>query len=409
MSQQSGDPLPTPPDEDAGEALPLIELDTLLARQPSQRKRLAQIGLALAACVVVLVTFWGIIAPRPPTPTQQVHLTFTTTKPPTVSILSNTNYGSLTINGQRQPGALPLTITMRGQPPYDITLNAPPFQPLTCQFPPVKTIAPYIFNPCNTGQTVLLDGQESNRLEMLFSLADLPSAQQQQIMALIANELTAQQTISVPAGSAIVTSLNQDGTLATTRLAEPLRASISLVPSAQTTQRGVFCFSFTCVGSGGFSAAANAGGQLWGVLTPVALRLRFSTASGQVVSDVTFPANPPLLNLLLAYDAATGWRIASQLTEADKLSQQLAQLVCSTGVQILSAEQVRSLSGEGWAVAIVHNQGIAGCELALTLNHNDQGHFVWRFGALLAADASAHSAFPTLPIASSADLAAVAG
>src|SRR5262249_36305804 len=135
----------------------------------------------------------------------------------------------------------------------------------------------------------------------------------------------------------------------------------------------------------------------------------FSTASGQVVSDVTFPTDPTLLNLFLAYAASTGWRIASPLTTADSLSQQLAQLVCSTGAQMLFTEQIRHLSGEGWEISILHSQGVAGCPLALALNHQDQGHFVWRFGALLAADASAHAALPTLPIASPADLAAVDG
>jgi hypothetical protein len=39
----------------------------------------------------------------------------------------------------------------------------------------------------------------------------------------------------------------------------------------------------------------------------------------------------------------------------------------------------------------------------------DQGHFIWRFGVLLAADASAHSTLPALPVALPADLAAVGG
>ena len=81
------------------------------------RTQTYKIILALAACVVVLVTFWNIIAPRPSTTPPLVVQPLPTSKPPTVNIVSNTNYGSITINGQRQRSTLPLTVTMSGQPP----------------------------------------------------------------------------------------------------------------------------------------------------------------------------------------------------------------------------------------------------------------------------------------------------
>jgi hypothetical protein len=344
----------------------------------------------------------------PPGPPARPNLAASTT-PRTIKIISNTNYGTLIINGTAQRTAPPLTVTLRDQPPYSITLTTPPFQPRTCEFPPPKSIVPYGFHPCNAGQTIFQDQAQLPMLEIFFTLADLSPTQQQQITTLIANGLTIQQTLTTPMQSTIVTALNQDGTITSKRFSEPLTASVSLVPSMDNPQRGVFCFSFTCVGPSGFSSNFSASGKLWQVLTPIALRWRFTTASGQVVSDVTFPASPTLLNLLLSYDAAAGWSIAPPFASPETLNQQLTQLVCSTGVQMLSVQRARYLSGDGWDVSVLHNQGIAGCELALIQQHTDQGHFVWRFGALLATDAQSHALLPMLPSASPAEVTAVGG
>ncbi len=390
------------PQEDAGETLPLIELETLLSQPPSWRKRFRQLGLLLAALAVVLAAYWGIN--RPAASSAPV-VAQPNAPPPTVRVVSNVNYGALTINGQPQRGGPPLTFRARSQPPYTITLDAPPFPPLTCQYPPVKTIAPYVFHPCNAGGVLTVDQQASNVLEMLFTLNDLPAAQQQQIGALIADDITAQQTLTAPAQSVIVAGLNQDGTPRTRLAAGTLSASVFLVAGAQLLRRGLFCASVLCVGSGGYSADAAASAQVWQVLTPIALRWRFTTASGQVVSDVTFPAFSTLLILDLTYQPATGWRLASP----PNLSEQLSQLVCATGVQALTLAQTNALGGDGWVVSVLRDQGAAGCELELAQNAVDQGHFVWRFGALLAADAQAHRTLPALPVASAQELAAVGG
>lgn len=133
MAEDMEHPLPSSSDDDPGEQLPLIELDTLASQPPSQRKRLVQIGLALAALVVVFATFWGVVRPKA-LPASAPHI-LPTEPPPTLLITSNVNYGTITINGQKQRGAPPLEVTMRSQPPYQITLDAPPFQSFTCTFP----------------------------------------------------------------------------------------------------------------------------------------------------------------------------------------------------------------------------------------------------------------------------------
>ena len=389
MSQPPDHPLPISSDQEDGAALPLVDLETLPTRPPAWRKRVVQIGLLLAALVVVIVTFWGIIVPKtlpgPPVLLQPAAL------PRALSILSNVNYGTLTINGQPQSNPLPMTIRLHSKPPYIITLEAPPFRPLSCPFPPPAPPAPYGFTPCLAGGEFTLNQQSVTTLQMLFTLADLPPAQQQQITTLIPQAVTAEQMITAPAQSFIVTGLPADGTITTERLSEPLEASASLVPSPQNSQEGTSCQGFLCTGSGVFPPNDALSGQFWEVTTPVALRWRFTTASGHIVSEVTFPI-ATALTLYLSYTVPAGWQVG--LLSPAQLSQDLTQLFCPTGANMLASEAQQQTNEEYWDVTTLHDQGIEGCELSLQLNGADQGLFVWRFGVLLAADAQAHSTPP---------------
>ena len=408
MSQEPDHPSASPSGQNQydGEALPLIELETLLNRLPSRRKRLVQIGLVLAAFVVVLVTFWTVIVPKTPPNTP---VSVQPTQPPsTFTIISNVNYGTITMNGMPQRGSLPFTFTLRGQSFATVTFDAPPFQPVTCRFPAPNPGTSLPITPCpETGGR--LSVQVGQLLALFFTLDDLPPAQQQQIIALIPQIVTAQQDISVPAGSTVVTGLNSDGTVQTRRVSELLRASAFLVPTAQNTQQRLGCFSFVCTELPNINPPDYPGSaHIWQVTTSIVLHWRFTTPGGQVVSDVTFPFDGTT-TLFLSYDAATGWHAAPLLSDGGSMSEQLTGLFCSVGEQLLQIEQERSLRGENWEITSLHDAGIEGCELALTQNTTDEGHFLWRFGALLAADTRAHQTLPVLPLATPADEAAVGG
>lgn len=213
----------------------------------------------------------------------------------------------------------------------------------------------------------------------------------------------------MPAGAAVVTQLAPDGPISSQQATEPLQATALLVPAAPSSnQFGVSCFGVICIDSFGESGTNPfSSSHLWQISSFVALRWRITTAAGAVVSEVTFPVSEQIL-LSLTYDAATGWQIAPQ-PSGQRLIDQLARIACGTGAEMLQVQQARYLSGEGWNVGILHQQGLAGCALSLEQNNVDQGHFIWRFGVLLAADALAHSTLPMLPIASPDDLAAVGG
>ena len=104
MAQPSDKPAPAGAEAQPGDDLPLMELETILNRPPSPRKRLAQIGVVLVAAVV-LIMFWGRVLPgKPAVPAKMPE---PTAAPLALLIESTVNFGTLTINGIKQPGPLP--------------------------------------------------------------------------------------------------------------------------------------------------------------------------------------------------------------------------------------------------------------------------------------------------------------
>ncbi len=398
MDEDTDHPSTAPSEGDSEEPLPLVELDTLLNQPPSRRKRLIQLGLGLAALVVVFATFWGVI--RPKAPLAAAPHAQPTEAPPTLLITSNVNYGTITINGQKLRGAPPLEVKMHTPPPYQITLDAPPFQPFTCTFPGCSA----------SGSIIDANGVAVRTASLTLYPTALPANQQSQVSALVSQAISVQQPMTVPAGAFIASQLALDGEISSQQAAEPLQATALLVSTAPPVPYFGSCFGVICVDSSvGLETGPSGGGSghFWQVGSFLALRWRFTTAAGEVVSEVTYPIIQHI-PITLAYDTATGWRLAPQSAE-QYMAGQLASMSCVTGAGMLQVEQARYLSGTGWDVQTLHQQGTAGCEYQLMQNNANQGQFVWRFGVLLAADATAHSTLPTLPIASPDDIAAVGG
>jgi hypothetical protein len=398
MAEDTEHPSPSPSEDDPGEQLPLVELETILNQPPSQRKRLVQIGLGLAVLVVVFATFWGVIRPKAP-PVAARHAV-PTEPPPTLLITSNVNYGTITINGQKQRGAPPLEVKMHTQPPYQITLDAPPFQSFTCTFPgcAVDNIG---LDPSN---------QAVRSASLTLSAASLPLDQRNQVNSLVSQAISVQQEVTVPAGASIAIDLAPDGTISSQQATEPLQATALLVPMTTPNQNGFSCTGVICVSSLGgqtFNPSSASSGHLWQIGSFAVLRWRFTTTDGAVVGEVTYPVSEEI-PITLAYNAATGWQIAPQ-SSGQFLQNQLASAVCQTGAEMLQVQQARYLSGVGWNVSTLSQRGLVGCEYQLMYNNANQGVFVWRFGVLLAADPTAHNTLPTLPIASPKDIAAVGG
>lgn len=411
--------------------VPLIELEALLARPPSLRKCLMHCGLLLVALVVVLITFWGVIVPK--TGAQPTLPAAEPFKPQTVLITSNVNYGIVTINGKQQRGALPMRVPTHFQPPYHVTLDAPPFLPRTCQIPPTQPRSPGAFDPC------LIDSSSSAAgpvltLSIYLTMNDLPPTQQHQINTLLSQVMTLHQETVVPSQNYFATSAVPYHAITSQRAQAPLWASVFLAPD--TPASPVSCVSPPCPKpvSGSFSRptlpteppvpcedyacpnceaglcyettfdASPLRGQFWEFAVTMWIGWRFSQPSGKIVSEVVFPESQTI-PLDLLYDGKGHWSIPKQPYQGSSLGDQLAHVLALTGISLLALQ----LDGLGLSVSMGHQRGIEGGELVVQQHRRDQGTFIWRFGVFLTADAGAQRLLPTLPVAPPDETTAVGG
>lgn len=387
----------------------LAELEPELARQPSRRKRATQIGLMLAALVAVVAIFRGVIPSASQTPNGQAALQPTTVVP-AVLIESNINFGTVIINGQRQRGKLPLLFAALNRA-YRITVEAPPFSPETC------TVAfdhgALVDNgTCSVGSgnftAITANGitaTPSYSIELDFSAGDLPPDQHNQVNTLLARSVSQQQKTTVPAGSYIATRFNSDATITSQRVTTPVQATASLIASDNFgSQMMGSCSGLICQGGIDPSEMPLLTGNVWAIDVPVALRWRFTTSTGQVVSDVLFPV-AGLQTTLLAYSADTGWILSPQSSALPfTIPNALSNLDCLTGTQVM--QQLAPTAGVGYG--ITSGPDIQGCQINLIDQSGaERGTCIWRFGVLLAADDVAHKLLPSLPIAPQAEINAV--
>ena len=115
-----------------------------------------------------------------------------------------------------------------------------------------------------------------------------------------------------------------------------------------------------------------------------------------------------LLTLYLAYDQAQGWH-AVMPDGTDSIAEQVQRLNCGAGGTMLTLQIARLLSGEDWNVLPLVQRGVEGCLLDLQQHSEELGHFLWRFGVIMAADDKAHTTLPSLPVATADEIAAVTG
>ncbi|HLV99059.1 MAG TPA: hypothetical protein VKT82_10330 [Ktedonobacterales bacterium] len=416
MAEDEDDSAPSPFADQSGEDLPLVELETILNRPPSRRKRLAaRVGLVLAAAAAVLVLLRGSILPpwptAPPSP-----------DPNTLLVLSNVNYGTVSINGKKQPWPLPLLMPMRGKTSAaDITLSAPPFHAISCHVHldavalsitvsaadrncsalPVSSVVPLARS--GVVHTPIF------RLFLFLTPGDLPAGQQDQVTALLTQALTTRQEVTVPAFSYFATGFHAP-TITSQHASAPLRATASLALAISAEHLAASsCVRFICAQPIEPVTVVPASGQQWSVRVGVTLRWSFSDPSGAVVSDVPYwgdASSDPVENtmsLFLTRTAAGDWTI-SQNAPVAHVSFQVQATFCSVGVIILQ----QTLTSDASASIVTRNdRGVQGCELQAFVNGTSQGTFLWRFGVLLAADAKAHATYPPLPVAPPEEIAAV--
>jgi hypothetical protein len=418
MAQHTDGSAPDPAVERVGEALPLNELEVILSRPPSRRKRLTQLGLVLLAAMAALVLLWGSTAQGGPSAPASAPTP--STSPPLLLILGDVNYGTLSINGNRQPGQLPLLVAVHSKS-LDIRLNAPPFGSLSCQLNLAAlngSGSPATDRHClalpvsNAGLFSLngVTGRPAFEAYLSLGLADLPPDQQNQVTALVSQALSLRQDTAVPVGSYFATSFTAPTAIASQRASTPLKASVTVAP-AEYGGSAPFCAEFICPRVIDPAIASSLTGGQWVVKVTLAVSWRFSTASGAVVSRVPFlvtsrGGSAAATAALFLSPAKNGAWTISHNAPVPNFAGQLQDAFCSSGETIL-----QQAVGYDPSSGIVTNsdQGAPGCEIHLYLQNTFRGTFLWRFGVLLAVDARAHATDPHVPVAPPEEVAAAGG
>jgi hypothetical protein len=387
--------------------------ETLFQQRQSRRypatwhQRLIRRGIMLAAIFLLLTASLDTLLYRPARffPASQAP----PPAPPVVLISSNLQAGAVSINGQKQPGQLPLLMRV---PLHGYALNfearlrveAPPFQPRVCQLKLPDALGATGENgvcqaiPLEHAETMTLNGLTARPdfwVYLPFAAEDLPANQQQALENLLTQTLTTEQQAAVPVDAFIATRADLSGGIHSERATMPLEARAILYPPFRLPLQLTYCGTPICP-KGTPETARTLPEGVWSIGVTVALRWRFSRAAGVAVSDVPFPV-VGLMSLLLTYDSSTGWRVFSPSVQgvplAEQRAMQLSSLLCSTGMQMLARQAGTS------AISVLSDRGVEGCKLSLRTPQGDTALVVWRFGVLLAANAFAQALLPDLPVA----------
>lgn len=406
MSSTPDNPPPADEEELSDERLPLTELESISVRQPSWRKRGAQLALLALALCVGLVATWSAIIPK--------HQTQQPASPPvpiSALVVSNLTNATITLNGKKLSGHPPMVISADLEQD-EVSIAAPLFRPRTCHFKGLvsEEDTTHCLFASNNG---LIQNGAAFIIGVYLTPDDLLPAQQNQVIAPIMQQLSASLQTTTQPGDAIPTAFaGADYTITSRPTTTPLQARAVLAqagPGSSISHSYPFFFSPSCEQlfcPSGFGPAAPdqaPSGQVWSLLLNVMLRWRFTDAAGTAVADVTYPSDSPaglflpLPQVQFVYDAAAGWHLAA---DAD-LNAEMPAFLCENGMTILG-QRVSS----GRSMGPLTNKGVEGCLISVQTSDNS-GVFLWRFGVLLAADAGAHTILPDLPIALPAAIAAV--
>jgi hypothetical protein len=383
-------------------------LDAVLARRSSRRRRAFQLATVIAALLVVSALVLGQYRAA-----QSAVAQSTPAGPSVVTVIeSTTTWGTLTVNGRHLPGPPPQTVTLSAFRDNVIALDAPPFAPVTCHVVVVPltehgTPAPEAVttgNECEGWQ-----GQEAAAVGFNLTGDELPAAQRAAVRQAITVTLAAQEVqATVPAGEYYAAGVDPQGRVVALQANAPLDATRDIVPpplSYSPPPRyscgdlGLGCFDQT------FDPGTVPAGRVWSIQEPLFVRWRFTDQSGAHVGEAAFGPLPYPPEFLISLTSGTAWQVMSVSNPiySNSFIVQSGDL-CGLAQMVVSAYGIAQSESSGLTANKV---GPLGCTFTLddTFNRPNNGRFVWRFGALLAADARAHQLLPEQLIAPAREIA----
>ncbi len=409
---------------DAGN-LETIDLDASPPRRTSPRKRLIQLVMMTLLIIVTVVGFWYYLTPALKMPPA------TNIVPGQALIESNASYGTVTLNGKKLAGSPPLVVTLSQGINY-LTIDAPPFRPVSCQieWPPTfhqdTCKGPEGGSPFNLDThptTYTFQGKNITPKVVIglpLLLEHLPTNLQSNALAAIKQSLDQEASAlqsPVPIGQYFATGLDAQG-LPVARLATAPLQALPMVSQATSPVAINGCATSLCPNM--FASQPmipqSSDGTLWSVVVQTVVGWRFTTAAGNQVSKVMFPA-VSFLPLLLSYSPNGGWTVLDPPYAQTNMTNWVISSLCNAGQEILAiADQALPVTESG-----ITGSSIAGCKFSIDLRPADitptpgthvpplltHGSYLWRFGVLLAADENSHTLLPSLPIAPSAEVDAI--
>src|SRR5215469_4003411 len=286
-------------------------LETMLARTPSRRRQ----ALRFATLAAVLMVLSALLL-------RQYHAAQTVLPPsaPTrlgvVTVIeSNTTWGTLSVNGRRLAGPPPQTVTLHGAG-NAITLDAPPFAPVTCQVnveplseggPPA---APSTSVPeCTTLPSSSFPGASTPGqfiIEFNLSGGGLPSEQRIAARQAIARSLMAQELqATVPAGEYYAAGVDPQGRVISRQATAPLSAIRDIVPPQ--TNEANSCGDLSC-SDFLFAPGQVPAGHVWSTQELLFVQWRFRDASGASVGKATFGPLPSSMEFWLSQQQGA-WQV----------------------------------------------------------------------------------------------------
>jgi hypothetical protein len=356
-------------------------------------------------------------------------------------VTSNFNSGSVSLNGKKVDGALPVLLRLKpGE--NTITYSAPPFRDRTCRV----TLLPQ--QNVGIGQRVQTTSDgcgmfgydqqpplslsgvtvRNGALTLPLTGADLPDAARNSAESALTAKLGNLSRLPVPAGDYYATGVTTSGRIISARAAMPLVATPALSPLDAASGAAGACLHLSCAGAELLPDArgVTAPAGVWLVRQSFTMNWRFTTQSGALVA--ISPSRTPLETLVgLTYSPTAGWSVTegSPGTFLVDVQSQILSASCQGGFAALSALVAKSsLAGQqtntsqgGQNGPGAASQPTDGCALKLETSNNnifnpvmkEYGHYVWRWGVLLAADAQARAQFPSLPSAPQSEITAVGG
>jgi hypothetical protein len=353
-------------------------------------------------------------------------------------VTSNFNSGTITLNGKKLAGTFPLLVRFN---PGDntITYSAPPFHDRTCRVTLLAQPNPGSGQRTQAaGDNCTINTQEpairfqgiavpNGYLGFQLTGADLPNDLRNAAESALWLKLANLPALQVPAGDYYATGTTTTGRIISVRAAVPLMATPALVRS-NSAQNGPSCSNLGCAGPPVLpdEGAGSTPAGIWLIGESVAAGWRFTTQSGALVATSAF-RDAGAVAVGMTYSSAAGWSVVqgSPGPFIVDLQTQVISATCQGGFAVLQALiEKSSLAGQ----QLSFSQGGAfgsptlqtdGCSMSVagensnplnpTSSSNEYGHYIWRWGVLLAADAKAHTLFPSLPIAPQSEITAVGG